>query len=172
MLHIISRKEVFFMQHIHKYSYIQSERPALLGTIRGGLGHENISGTAAVFWQPDGVYFEAQLYGLPESEVLGLHIHDGFVCGEESGFAQAGEHFSLCPEGTWCSQHPYHAGDLPPVFSDGEGNAVLGVYLDKVLVSDITGRTLILHSGRDDFKTQPAGGAGVRIACGVLAENL
>ena len=135
-----------------------------MATIRGGLGHETINGTA--------VYFEAQLYGLPDSEVLGLHIHDGAVCNAESGFTEAGEHLSLCPDETWCDQHPYHAGDLPPIFSDVDGNAVMGVYLDKTLVSDISGHTLILHSKRDDFKTQPAGDAGIRIACGVLAENL
>ncbi len=160
------------MQHIHKYSYIQSERPALMATIRGGLGHEATNGTAAVFWLPNAVYFEAQLYGLPSSEVLGLHIHDGAVCNAESSFTEAGEHLSLCPDETWCDQHPYHAGDLPPIFSDADGNAVMGVYLDKTLVSDISGRTLILHSKRDDFKTQPAGDSGIRIACGVLAENL
>ncbi len=161
------------MQHIHDYSYIGHERPALLGSISGGLGHEEINGTAAVFLLPEAVYFEAQLYGLPPSEVFGFHIHDGLICGAvEGGFSESGSHLSLCPEGTWCDRHPYHAGDLPPIFSDVNGTAIMGVYLDRAQVSDISGRTIVLHSGRDDFSSQPAGSSGVRIACGILAENL
>ena len=161
------------MQHIHDHSYMEYERPALLGNISGATGHENINGTAAVFWLPNAVYFEVQLYGLPQSEVLGLHIHDGFVCGTpDSGFEEAGKHLSLCPEGTWCDRHPYHAGDLPPVFSDVNGTAIMGVYLDRAVISDISGRTVVLHAGKDDFMTQPAGASGIRIACGILAENL
>lgn len=161
------------MQHIHDYSYMEYERPALLGAISGGIGHESINGTAAVFWLPDAVYFEAQLYGLPPSEVFGFHIHDGVVCGPaEDGFSAAGSHLSLCPEDAWCGRHPYHAGDLPPIFSDREGTAIMGVYLDRAVVADISGRTIVVHSGKDDFKSQPAGNSGVRIACGILAENL
>lgn len=161
------------MQYIHDYSYMAFERPALLGTISGGVGHSGINGTAAVFWLPQAVYFEAQVYGLPPSEVFGFHIHDGLVCGAaQDGFAEAGAHLSLCPDGTWCARHPYHAGDLPPLFSDEDGTAVMGVYLDRVTVSDISGRAVVIHGGRDDFTTQPAGNSGIRIACGILAENL
>ncbi len=160
------------MQHIHKYSYMESERPALLGVLRGGLGHEDITGTAAVFWLPDAVWLEAQFNGLPASEVFGFHIHDGVVCTAENDFSDAGEHLDLCGDGVWCGQHPYHAGDLPPIFSDENGAAVMSVYLDRARIEDISGRTIVLHSRPDDFTTQPAGNSGIRIACGILAENL
>ena len=113
------------MQHIHKYSYIESERPALLGLLSGGFGHEDIKGTAAVFWLPDAVYLEAQFEGLPGSEVFGFHIHDGVICTAENGFSDAGSHLDLCEDGVWCGRHPYHAGDLPPIFSDEDGTAAL-----------------------------------------------
>lgn len=160
------------MQHIHRYSYMASDRPALFGIVRGGAGNENVHGTASVFWLPDAFYFEIQMYGLPKSEVFGLHIHDGLVCGSEDGFAAAGGHFSVCPDGTWCNRHPYHAGDLPPVFSDENGEAVFAVYIDKATVSEISGKPIVLHGGLDDFSTQPSGNSGMRIACGILAENL
>ncbi len=160
------------MQHIHKYSYMESERPALIGLLRGGLGHEDISGTAAVFWLPDSVYLEAQFEGLPASQVFGFHIHDGVVCTTENSFSDAGEHLDLCGEGVWCGQHPYHAGDLPPVFSGEDGTVVLGVHLDRAQVENISGKTIVLHSRPDDFTSQPAGNSGIRIACGILAENL
>ncbi len=149
-----------------------SERPALIGLLSGGLGHEDINGTAAVFWLPDAVWLEAQFDGLPASEVFGFHIHDGTVCTAENGFSDAGSHLDLCGEGVWCGRHPYHAGDLPPVFSDGDGAAVFGVYLDRARIEDISGKTIVLHSRPDDFRSQPAGDSGIRIACGILSENL
>lgn len=162
------------MQHIHRFSYMESERPALVGILHGGLGHEDINGTAAVFWLPEALYFEAQFTGLPPSEVFGLHIHDGIFCGSaENGFEEAGDHFTNCGDiGIWCDKHPYHAGDLPPVFSDEDGNAVMGVYLGKVSAEEISGKTIVLHNMRDDFTTQPSGGSGVRIACGIIGEYL
>ena len=160
------------MQHIHKFSYVESERPALLGLLSGGFGHEDIRGTTAVFWLPDALYLEAQLEGLPASEVFGFHIHDGVICTAEDGFSDAGSHLDLCGDGVWCGRHPYHAGDLPPIFSDENGTAVMGVYLDRARVEDISGKTIILHSRADDFTSQPAGNSGIRIACGILAENL
>ena len=58
------------MQHIHDFSYIAYERPALLGAIKGGIGHEDINGTVAVFRLPEAVYLEAQLYGLPREKAF------------------------------------------------------------------------------------------------------
>ncbi len=160
------------MQHIHDYSYIGFERPALLGRLSGGLGHEEIAGTAAIFLLPDALYLEVQFRGLPASEIFGFHIHDGVVCTTESSFEDAGGHLDLCGEGVWCGRHPYHAGVLPPIFSDENGDAVMGVYLDKARVEYVSGKTIILHSGRDDFSSLPVGSSGIRIACGILAENL
>ena len=163
------------MQHINRFSYMQSERPALIGIMKGGIGAENAEGPAALFWLPDAMYFQVDFTGLPPAEVFGLHIHEGYICGEPRNpdtFAEAGKHYSNCPEGMWCGQHPYHAGDLPPIFSDAEGAASMEVYLDKAAAEEISGRVLILHSMRDDFTSQPAGDSGTRIACGVLAEYL
>ncbi len=163
------------MQHINDYSYMAFERPALMGTLKGGPGAENADGTAAVFWLPGALYLQAEFTGLPPSEVFGFHIHEGYICGEpreDGSFAGTGEHYSNCPEDMWCGRHPYHAGDLPPVFSDAEGKASMQVYLDKASVEEISGRVVILHSMRDDMTSQPAGDSGKRIVCGVLAEYL
>lgn len=163
------------MQYINKFSYLESERPALSGIMKGGPDAENAEGIVVVFWLPDALYLQADFRGLPPSEVFGFHIHEGYICGEARGentFAGAGGHYSNCAEGMWCDRHPYHAGDLPPIFSDADGNASMQVYLDKANVSELSGRVLILHSRRDDFKTQPAGDSGTRIVCGVLAEYL
>lgn len=163
------------MQHINKFSYMGSDRPALMGIMKGGMGMENAEGITSVFLIPGAIYLQADFKGLPPSEVFGFHIHEGFICGEArsaDGFAGAGGHYSNCPEGMWCDLHPYHAGDLPPIFSDAQGNASMQVYLDKATIEELSGRAIILHSRRDDFESQPSGDSGMRMVCGVLAENL
>jgi len=63
--------------------------------------------------------------------------------------------------------HPHHAGDLPPLF--GNNGYALSMFLTtRFSVSEIIGRTVILHSAPDDFTSQPAGNSGVKIACGVI----
>ena len=63
--------------------------------------------------------------------------------------------------------HPRHSGDLPPLLSRG-GRAYMAVMTDRFSVSDIVGRTVVIHSSTDDFKTQPAGDPGKKIACGSI----
>ena len=105
----------------------------------------------------------ADIRGLPESDAgfFAFHIHEGGDCGGE-GFADTGGHYDPCG-----MPHPRHAGDLPPLLSC-HGKAHLAVLTNRFSVSDIIGRTVVIHSHPDDFKTQPAGGAGTKIACGVI----
>ena len=64
--------------------------------------------------------------------------------------------------------HPYHAGDMPPLFAVGS-RAFLAFFTDRFTASEIFGKTVIVHDGRDDFTTQPSGNAGKKIACGVIS---
>ncbi len=159
--------------HVNRFSYMAAERPALIGHIRGGIRNPDIIGLAAVHWLPDGLFFTAEINGLPPSEVLAFHVHEGAVCRASDDFSEAGDHLSNCGgDDIWCGRHPYHAGDLPPVMSDENGYAFMSVYIGKASVSDYSGRTVIVHNNKDDFTTQPSGASAVRIACGVLTENL
>ena len=63
--------------------------------------------------------------------------------------------------------HPSHAGDLPPLLSC-KGSAYMQVKTDRFRICDIIGRTVIIHSDIDDFRTQPSGDAGEKTACGVI----
>ena len=65
--------------------------------------------------------------------------------------------------------HPYHTGDLPPLFSE-DGQAWMAVYISKFTPEQIVGRTIIIHGNVDDFTTQPSGNSGPMIACGVIRE--
>jgi Cu-Zn family superoxide dismutase len=92
------------------------------------------------------------------------HIHEGGKCSgnENDPFADAGTHFN-----PYNCAHPEHAGDLPPLFGN-KGYAWSSVLTNRFTVSDVIGRTVIIHSRPDDFTTQPAGNSGEKIACGVI----
>lgn len=163
------------MKQVSKYAYMENESPALMAEIKGSDVHPEIAGTVYVYGLPKGFYLQADLEGLPESRVFGFHIHDGLVCapiGSEEPFSEAGGHFNNCGEGTWCSRHPYHAGDLPSLFSNAEGKSSIRVYIDKADIEEIAGKPIVIHGLPDDFKTQPSGNSGVRIACGILKEQI
>lgn len=163
------------MQWVNRFAYMAAERPALSGELHGSADFPDIAGLIAAYWLNGAMYIQAEFSGLPPDRIFGLHVHEGIICGsgdDSKPFSEAGNHLSLCPEGTWCGRHPYHAGDLPPVFSDSSGCAAMEIYLNKAVTSDFSGKTVILHSMPDDFSSQPAGNSGTRIACGILAEIL
>lgn len=144
-------------------------RPDAFAELRGSGDYPNLRGSVTFSQMQAGVLVTAQVYGLPEGGkcergVFGFHIHEGGECSPQSGdaFSNAGGHYdnSDCP-------HPYHAGDLPPLFSN-KGYAYMSVFTDRFTVREIIGKTVIVHSKPDDFTTQPSGNAGKRIACGKI----
>jgi Cu-Zn family superoxide dismutase len=109
--------------------------------------------------------------GLKPGQEHGMHIHEGSDCsGDAMG---AGGHFNPYgkPHG-----HPKsadrHAGDLPSLKANKEGRANVQVDMDVITLrpgkANIIGRALVIHAEPDDFKTQPTGNSGARIACGVI----
>lgn len=104
-----------------------------------------------------------EVRGLPESDsgFFALHIHEKGDC-RADGFPDTGGHFD--PLGR---EHPCHAGDLPPLLS-ANGRAFLAVFTRRFRPEEVLGRSVVIHSHPDDFKTQPSGGAGSKIACGVI----
>ncbi|MBQ7802124.1 MAG: superoxide dismutase family protein [Oscillospiraceae bacterium] len=137
--------------------------PDAVACVRGGAENPCLRGTVRFFQLREGTLVEAEVSGLPESETgfFAFHIHEGDGCGGE-GFSQSGGHYD--PGKT---AHPMHAGDLPPLLACG-GRAFAQVLTGRFRVCDIIGRTVIIHSGPDDFHTQPAGNPGAKIACGVI----
>lgn len=132
--------------------------------LRGGRGAPDLTGEAQFLQRRDGVLVTVMISGLPADNPDGffaLHIHEGDSCGG-TDFAQTGGHFN--PEE---APHPHHAGDLPPLLDCG-GRAYLAVLTDRFSLPDIIGRTVVIHGGRDDFRTQPSGDAGAKIACGEI----
>jgi len=113
--------------------------------------------------------------GLKPGQEHGLHIHEVGDCSSGDGLSTKG-HFNPFgkPHG-----HPgtaeRHAGDLPALKSNKAGRANVQIDLDVITLTpgpaNIIGRGLIVHADPDDYKTQPTGNAGARIACGVIQTN-
>ena len=110
--------------------------------------------------------------GLKPGQEHGLHIHEAGDCSSGDGMSTKG-HFNPLgkPHGNYGSPER-HAGDLPSLKADKTGRAKVEVDLDTMTVApgaaSIIDRGLIVHADPDDYKTQPDGNAGARVACGVI----
>lgn len=126
-------------------------------------GEGKLRGTVKFYSVPGGTLLAVEVSGLPDNDsgFFALHIHQGGSCAGK-GFPETLGHYD--PEG---NAHPLHAGDLPPLLNMG-GRAFLAVETDRFFVEEVVGRTAVLHGKTDDFRTQPSGNAGEKIACGVI----
>ena len=110
--------------------------------------------------------------GLPSDREHGFHIHEAGDCSSGDGMSTRG-HFNPHgkPHGPPGSAER-HAGDLPALKADKGGRAKLDTTVDVISVrpgpASIVGRGLIIHADPDDYKTQPTGNAGPRLACAVI----
>lgn len=118
------------------------------------------------------VRVDANLTGLKPGVEHGFHVHEIGDCSSGDGMSTGG-HFN--PFGKTHGHHEgpdRHAGDLPALKADAAGNAQLSVVIDMISVSpsrsSVVGRGMIIHRDPDDYKTQPTGNAGPRIACGEI----
>lgn len=141
-------------------------RPNAVAFIKGGPEAPSLMGSVKFYQRKGGVLVVANMTGLPESTsgFFALHIHEGNSCTGE-GFADTKGHYN--PKNR---PHPEHAGDLPPLLS-ASNDAYMSVFTNRFSVAEIIGRTVVIHSGPDDFRTQPAGDSGMKIACGVIRRN-
>lgn len=149
------------------------KRPYAISRIKGNNNNPRINGIAYFYKVQSGVLASIQITGLPLSDdickkpVFAVHIHSGNSCtgNNTDPFADALTHYN--PNN--CA-HPYHAGDLPPIF--GANGIGLSAFLtDRFSAEEIIGKTIIIHSAPDDFTTQPSGNSGTKIACGVILPN-
>jgi Cu-Zn family superoxide dismutase len=120
----------------------------------------------------DKVHVVVYVQGLKPGQEHGLHIHEVGDCSSGDGMSAKG-HFN--PYGKPHARHDSrerHAGDLPSLKAAKNGRAKVDAMLDIITVgpgpASIVGRGLIVHADPDDYKTQPTGNAGARIACGVI----
>ena len=127
---------------------------------------------------PTGVLITTDLKGLPAGD-HGFHFHQKGACEVSGKFASAGDHFAAggAKHGLLVQGGP-HGGDMPNQHVGPDGllkTQILntGVTLAAGLKSlrDADGSALVIHSDADDYKSQPSGAAGGRIACGVIGSS-
>ncbi len=161
---------MYYRSNATKLIEILTRQPTAVAYMIGNPDYPQISGSVKFCKAQTGVVVIAEISGLPQSNepcnsrIFAFHIHSGTSCSgnNEDSFADVGTHYNPgnCP-------HPYHAGDMPPLFSV-DGRAFLAFMSNRFGVEDIIGKTVIIHDSPDDFTTQPSGNSGKKIACGKI----
>ncbi len=133
-------------------------------------------GQVQLLQTPHGVLLKLSVKGVPAGEHA-FHIHAVGKC--EPPFTSAGGHFN--PGGKKHGMEAaegQHAGDMPNLHIPASGELAVDVANPMITlvkgqpntVFDADGSAIIIHAGTDDYKTDPTGNAGDRIACGVIVE--
>ncbi|MEO8618575.1 MAG: superoxide dismutase family protein [Sphingomicrobium sp.] len=140
-------------------------------TISFAAGDGSPLGSVTVDDGPEGAILRLAGTSMPAG-IHGIHLHAVGKC-EGPKFASAGGHWN--PEskqhGTENPNGP-HKGDLPNVEVNEEGSLNQILTLTGIKVADLAdadGTALVIHAGQDDYKTDPSGNSGDRIACAVIA---
>ena len=120
------------------------------------------------------VEVSGNVYGMKPGFEHGFHVHEKGDCSSGDGMS-AGGHFNPTgqPHGSYPDGSARHAGDMPNLRADSEGIASTNFDMTGITIgsgnADIIGKAVIVHRDPDDYKSQPAGNSGARIACGVIA---
>jgi superoxide dismutase, Cu-Zn family len=110
------------------------------------------------------------------NQSVAVHIHEHGNCGDMGKEAHGHWNPTNVNHGKWGSAS-FHRGDIGNVDLNGEGKGTMELETDLWSISstdttkNILNKAIIVHSGKDDFKTQPTGNAGSRIGCGVIQKG-
>ncbi|MEC6797173.1 MULTISPECIES: superoxide dismutase [Cu-Zn] SodC [Photobacterium] len=136
-----------------------------------------VAGTISAEQTKYGVVFTPHLEGLPAG-LHGFHVHTNPSCGTTEKMGKtilggaAGGHYDPMKTGkhgfSWTDDN--HLGDLPPLYVNNKGDAVQPVLAPRLKLSDLKGRSLMIHTGGDNHSDHPLplGGGGARMVCGVI----
>ena len=129
----------------------------------------SVKGELTVSNEGDAVHVRGDITGLVPGKEHGFHVHEFGKC-DLPDFKSAGEHFNPTK-----AAHGEHLGDLPNAKAHESGHATVDVLVKGPSLVDkdgapteIMGKALVVHAMPDDYKTQPSGGSGDRVACGVI----
>lgn len=146
-------------------SYASTKAMAELKDPRG-----NLVGSVILTEMPTGVMLQAKFRNfVPGAHAF--HVHAVGRC--EPPFKSAGGHYNPLGSGHGLAdEHKPHAGDMPNVHIDANGELDIEVFNTQLRLDgnlfDSDGAAIVVHQGPDDYHSDPAGAAGPRIACGVI----
>jgi Cu-Zn family superoxide dismutase len=148
--------------------------PAATATLQSTTGN-NATGSVRFVQTGDKVVVSGEVRGLKPGAAHGFHVHEKGDCSSGDGMSTGG-HFN--PQGQGHGRHgagSHHAGDLPSLQADAYGVARFRFESTTIRVGsgavDVVGRGLIVHRDPDDYRTQPTGNAGPRLACAVIQKT-
>lgn len=134
----------------------------------------SVSGTVTFTPAGDKTRIEAMVKGLTPGEHA-IHIHEAGDCSApDAGSAKGHFNPNNKPHGYY-GNPDHHSGDLPNLVADNSGRAsytaeVANLHLATGPIG-IIGRSVVIHADPDDYKSQPAGNSGKRVACGVIRRS-
>jgi Cu-Zn family superoxide dismutase len=118
------------------------------------------------------VRVHAMITGLAPGSEHGFHVHEVGDCSAPDAASAKGHFNPFGKPHAHYTAPERHAGDLPALKADARGRAEFEVELNIISLAggpaNIIGRSVVVHANADDFRTQPAGNSGARIACGVI----
>lgn len=162
------------------YGYRKGGNPPMnynraMANIMGGPLAPEIRGTVTFTDVQGGTEVSVEIYGLPLYKPAedgkmpvgphGFHIHEMGNCSvgnPSEPFAAAGGHWNPTNQ-----PHGNHAGDFPVLFSNN-GYSRMSFFTNKFSVQQVIGKSVVIHENPDDYRTQPAGASGKKLACGVI----
>lgn len=161
--------------YTRSYTKTKDKEVKAVAHILGGPLDPKIRGTVVFTEVPGGVKVAVEVKGLPKFKPSsggspqvgphGFHIHEAGNCSvgnPNDPFMSAGSHWNPTNQ-----PHGNHAGDFPSLFSN-DGYAKMIFFTNKFKVDQVIGKSVIIHESPDDYKTQPSGNSGRRLACGVI----
>lgn len=130
-----------------------------------------VSGTVN-FSETDGrLRVEAKVAGLTPGE-HGFHVHEAGDCSAPDAASAKGHFNPMSKAHGHHTSDEHHGGDMPNLIADAQGVAIYGAELRGLTLSGptgVVGRSIVIHADPDDYKSQPAGNSGKRVACGAIA---
>lgn len=163
--------------NFHQYQYNNKNITfhKAIAQIFGGPLAPDIHGIVTFTEVAGGIEVSIEVEGLPPYEPatrenppigpFGFHIHENGTCSVEdffNPFTSAGGHWNPTNQ-----PHGFHAGDFPVLISN-DGYSKMSFFTNKFQVSQIIGKAVVIHQNPDDYRTQPSGMSGKRLACGII----
>lgn len=135
---------------------------------------QNVRGLFVFHQMGDHLMVHVRVTGLTPNAEHAIHVHEKGECASTDG-SSAGGHFNPDGQPHGPQSGPHHAGDMPSLKAGPDGVAEQTFKLSGPTVStgpaSVVARAVIVHAGPDDYRTQPTGNAGARLACGVIAAH-
>lgn len=152
-------------------SSTSSAGPRAMAPLQAKSGSQ-VAGTIFFTQQGSDLRVVARVSGLKPNQEHGFHVHETGDCSAPDAMS-AGGHFNPTGQPHGPQAMPHHGGDMPSLKADAMGNAEATFMVEGVTLAGATdgviGKAVVVHAKADDYKTQPTGDSGGRIACGVIA---